>query len=94
MQALTLAWLAPIGRSRTMMTRCQVTKLPDYTFSIDEKVWLQGPELHGTVQAVMFSRDGVEYQVAYWDDAVRCVTWLPRTELTRVEVPRSIQVSE
>lgn len=65
----------------------------DHGFSIGQRVILVVPDIRGIIQQILFSADGIQYQVSYWDDAVRRTEWVFASEISSVKSPSLIEKS-
>jgi hypothetical protein len=63
----------------------------DYGFSIGQRVELSECGLRAIVQQVLFSVDGIQYQVAYWDDNIRRVDWVFASEISSIKTSSLIE---
>jgi hypothetical protein len=63
----------------------------DYGFSIGQRVELAECGLRAIVQQVLFSVDGIQYQVAYWDDNIRRVEWVFASEISSIKTSSLIE---
>lgn len=57
----------------------------DRGFSVGQRVSLLEPGIQGFIQQVLFNCDGIQYQVAYWDGAIRRVEWVFAHELASIK---------
>lgn len=55
------------------------------TYSIGQRVRLVDIDHPATIQSILFSMDGIEYQVVYWDDNIRRVEWVRPSELCAIK---------
>lgn len=53
-------------------------------YEIGEHVWLKDAGKKALIQQILFSFDGVQYQVAYWDDSVRRIEWVFPCEIKKI----------
>lgn len=67
------------------------TQAKDYGFAVGQRVELVECGLRAIVQQVLFSVDGVQFQVSYWDDNVRRVEWVFASEIASVKSPSLIE---
>jgi hypothetical protein len=63
----------------------------DYGFSIGQRVELVECGARAIVQQVLFNTDGIQYQVAYWDDRIRRVEWVFASEISSIKTSSLIE---
>lgn len=65
----------------------------DHGFAIGQRVVLAEPGIKAIITQILFNADGVQYQVAYWDDSVRRVEWVFASEIESIKSPTLIEKS-
>jgi hypothetical protein len=63
----------------------------DHGFAIGQRVTLSEPGIKAIVTQILFNADGVQYQVAYWDDSVRRTEWVFASEIESIKAPTPIE---
>lgn len=63
----------------------------DFGFSIGQRVKLVECGLRAVVQQVLFNMDGIQYQVAYWDERIRRVEWVFVSEIESLQKEKMVQ---
>lgn len=63
----------------------------DFGFSIGQRVELVECGMRAIVQQVLFSADGIQYQVAYWLDSIRRVEWVFASEIQSLQAQPIVQ---
>jgi hypothetical protein len=64
------------------------------SFAIGQRTHIKDAGIDGTVQAVLFNAEGVQYHVAYWLDGIRRIEWVFAHELSAIQQPSMIAVKK
>ncbi len=62
----------------------------DFVYTLAQRVLLRDPNIEGVIQAILFNTDGIQYQVAYWDDSIRRVEWCFEWEIQSIQKTQKV----
>ena len=67
-----------------------MTKDRDYGFYLGQSVIVIDPNIKAKIIAVLNNLDGLQYQVAFWDEKIRRTEWITPSEIKSDSIQPSI----